>query len=119
MNLVEFRLIGRHGNPGPVKDDKTRAGGALVDGADEAALEEVVILAAVLLDDGAIPVVGLGGVDFCTRLQLIGGGDDAARHFSKVRSSSVTELLRTRRFDAESKHTTTMERRGEERRAVM
>ena len=82
VDLVKFRLIRSDGNTGTVEDDETRAGGTLVNGTDEPALEEIIALTVFFLYDGAIAIAGLGGVDFRMRLQFIGSGDDAASHFA-------------------------------------
>lgn len=70
VDLVEFGLVFGDRDTCAVKDDKARAGGTLVNGADETILE-VVRTTAFVLQERAVAVVGLVGVDVNLRLRLI------------------------------------------------
>lgn len=83
MDLMKFGLVFGDGHTSAVKDNKTRTGCTLINGTDETVLE--VILATVfVLQEGAIAIVGLVGVDVNLRLGVFLEGIIDLGHIKRV-----------------------------------
>ena len=83
MDLMKFGLVFGDRHTSAVKDNKTGTGGTLINGTDETVLE--VILATVfVLQEGAIAIVGLVGVDVNLRLGMFLEGIIDLGHIKRV-----------------------------------
>lgn len=70
MDLVKFNLVLGHGHTGTIEDDKTRTGSTLVDSTDETVFK-IIGTTVFILQQGAIAVVGLVGVDIDLGVELL------------------------------------------------
>ena len=83
MDLMKFSLVFGDGHTSAVKDDKTRTGGTLINGTNETVLE-VIRATAFILQEGAIAIVGLVGVDVNLRLGMFLEGIIDLGHIKRV-----------------------------------
>jgi hypothetical protein len=70
VDLVEFDLVLGHGNTGTIEDDKTRTRRTLIDSTDETVFK-IIGTTVFILQQRAIAVVGLVGVDIDLGLELL------------------------------------------------
>lgn len=70
VDLVEFNLVLGHGHTSAIEDNETRTGGTLVDSTDET-IFQIIGTAGFILEQRAIAIVSLVGVDIDLRLQLL------------------------------------------------
>ena len=83
MDLMILGLVFGNRHTRAVKDDKTRTGGTLINGTDEA-IFEVILAAVFILQEGAIAIVGLVGVGVNLRLGMFLEGTIDIGHIKRV-----------------------------------